>query len=91
MLYVQENRESQGWETILAEDIPDEGPLSKLHKTLLKPNRDMSNEHSFKMGKLSEQMPHQRRYRDGRRIQYSGMKMRATGRCHHTTISVANI
>lgn len=40
---VQENGASQGWETVLAKDIADEGPLSKLHKALFKPYRDMSS------------------------------------------------
>lgn len=35
--------QAKDWETILAGDIPDEGLLSKLHKALLKPDRNMSN------------------------------------------------
>lgn len=39
----RKTRQAKDWETRLAKDIPDEGLLYKLHKALLKPDRNMSN------------------------------------------------
>lgn len=76
---VQENRAGQGWETVLAKDLADEGPLSKLHKALFKPYRAMSSI-TLKWAKYLNRCLIKEDVEMEEASRERGMEMRVTGR-----------
>ena len=59
-------RQVTDWEKIFAKDTFDTGPLPKKYKEHLKVNSKRNQQANFKVGKRSEQTPHERRYADGK-------------------------
>ena len=59
-------RQATDWEEIFAKDTPDKGLVSKIYKELLKLHNRKTNNLILKMGQRPVQIPHQRRYTDGK-------------------------